>query len=300
MRTILVTGATGTIGRAVIKILSQYDDVTIRAATRHPGQLRGDAGTERLTPITFDWDAPHAASDITAGGGTMLVLPPAARHPLPATTRLLDSAIAAGVQHVVFLSTLGADFDPGFAFGRWALAGEQAVAAAGVPYTVLRPNSYMTNFLTMQRPGHDGALRLPWSDGACSFVDPRDVAATAVQVLLEPHGHNGATYELTGPEALDLHAIAAILRAAAGTSIHYVDTPLATVRAALSDAGMPPQMVTAFLELHSVMASGQRAPVTSHVRQVTGRPPRSFAGFAAEHAATWSGSISEPAVTARL
>jgi uncharacterized protein YbjT (DUF2867 family) len=286
MRTILITGATGTIGRAVIKILSQHDDVAIRAATRRPGQLRADAGANQLTPVAFDWDAPHAAGDIAAAG-TMLVLPPAAHHPLPATTRLLDSAVTAGVKHIVFLSTLGADFEPGFAFGRWALAGEQAVAAAGLPYTVLRPNSYMTNFLTMQRPGRDGALRLPWSDGACSFVDPRDVAAAAVHVLLEPHGHDGETYELTGPEALNIHAIAAVLRASTGTPVHYVDTPLATVRDALSDAGMPQQMVTAFLELHSVMASSQRAPVTSHVRQVTGRPPRSFAGFAAEHAAAW-------------
>jgi uncharacterized protein YbjT (DUF2867 family) len=284
MRTILVTGATGTIGRAVIKILSQHDDVAIRAATRHPGQLRADAGTGQLIPIAFDWDAPDGAGDIAAAAGTMLVLPPAAHHPLPATTRLLDSAVASGVQHIVFLSTLGADFVPGFAFGRWALAGEQAVAAAGLPYTVLRPNSYMTNFLTMSRPGRDGALRLPWSDGACSFVDPRDVAAAAAQVLLEPHGHDGETYELTGPEALNVHAVAAVLRATTGTDIHYVDTPLATFRDALSKSGMPQPMVTAFLELHSVMASSKRAPVTGHVRQVTGRPPRSFTGFAAEHA----------------
>jgi uncharacterized protein YbjT (DUF2867 family)/SAM-dependent methyltransferase len=283
MRTILITGATGTIGRAVIKILSQHD-VTIRAATRHPGQLRAGATTGQLTPVAFDWDAPDESGDIAAAAGTMLVLPPAARHPLPATTRLLDSAVTAGVRHIVFLSTLGADFEPGFAFGRWALAGEQAAAAAGLPYTVLRPNSYMTNFLTMMRPGHDGALRLPWGDGACSFVDPQDVAAAAAQVLLEPHGHDGQTYELTGPEALNLHAIAAVLRAATGTHIHYVDTPLATVRDALSNSGMPQPMVTAFLELHSVMASSKRAPVTGHVRQVTGRPPRSFAGFAAEHA----------------
>ena len=284
MRTILVTGATGTIGRAVIKILSQHDDVAIRAATRRPGQLRAGAGANQLTPVAFDWDAPDGAGGIAAAAGTMLVLPPAAHHPLPATTRLLDSAIAAGVQHIVFLSTLGADFEPGFAFGRWALAGEQAVAAAGLPCTVLRPNSYMTNFLTMMRPGPDGAIRLPWGDGACSFVDPRDVAATAAQVLLEPHGHDGQTYDLTGPEALNLHAIAAVLRAATGTHIHYVNTPLATVRDALSNSGMPQPMVTAFLELHSVMASSKRAPVTGHVRQVTGRPPRSFTGFAAEHA----------------
>jgi uncharacterized protein YbjT (DUF2867 family) len=266
MRTIIVTGATGTIGRAVIKILSQHDGVAIRAATRHPEKVRAGVGAEQLTPIAFDWHAPHAAGDVTAPGGTMLVLPPAAHHPLPATTRLLDSAITTGVQHIVFLSTLGADFEPGFAFGRWALAGEQAVAAAGLPYTVLRPNSYMTNFLTMSRPGHDGALRLPWSDGTCSFIDPRDVAAAAAHVLLEPHGHDGETYELTGPEALNLHEIAAVLRATAGTGIrgHAAGNgPRCTVqlRHAAADGhrvpGTPPR-------------DGQQQTGTSHQPPATG------------------------------
>jgi len=283
MTTVLVTGATGTIGRAVIQALSAHGDVTIRAATRQPELLRADAGTAQLTPVAFDWDAPRAAGDIVTAADTMLVLPPAAHHPLPATTRLLGNAAVAGVRHIVFLSTFGADFEPGFAFGRWALAGEQAVAAAGVPYTVLRPNSYMTNFLTMSRPGPDGALRLPWGRGACSFVDPRDVAAVAAQVLLEPHHHDGATYQLTGPQALDAQAVAAVLRATSGAPVHYVDTPAATVRDALSGSGMPQSMVTAFLELHSVMASSARAPVTGDVRCVTGQPPRSFADFAAEH-----------------
>ncbi len=219
----------------------------------------------------------------------MLVLPPAAHHPLPAAARLLEHAAAGGgVRHVVFLSTLGADLEPGFAFGRWALAGEQAVAAAGLPYTVLRPNSYMTNFLTMSRPGRDGALRLPWGRGACSFVDPRDVAAVAAHVLLDPHGHDGTTYQLTGPEALDADAVAAALTAATSTPVHYVDTPLAAVRDALTGSGMPPPMITAFLELHNVMGSNARAAVTDDVRHVTGQPPRSFADFATEQAAAWS------------
>ena len=102
-------------------------------------------------------------------------------------------------------------------------------------------------------------------------------------------------------EALDLHAIAAVLRTATGTNIHYVDTPLATVRDALSDSGMPQPMATAFVELHSVMATSKRAPVTSHVLQVTGRPPRSFASFAAEHAAAFDNQSSpHQRTTARM
>lgn len=94
-----------------------------------------------------------------------------------------EVAASADVRHVLFVSTLGADFDPGFTFGRWAPAGEQVVRAAGVPWTVIRPNSYQSNLLGMLRPGPDGALRMPWGAGRCSFVHRRDVAEVAAGIL---------------------------------------------------------------------------------------------------------------------
>jgi uncharacterized protein YbjT (DUF2867 family) len=284
----VVTGATGTIGRAVIEFLYREPDVTVRATTRRPQSRPVTVQSERVTPVAFDWDASEAIDDLLTGADTLLLLPPAAHHPLPTAARLAEGAVRAGVRHVVLVSTLGADFEPGFTFGRWALAGERAVAAAGAPFTVLRPNSFMTNFVSGLRPGDDGALRLPWGTGACSFVDPRDVAAAAATVLLDPEGHASATYELTGPEALDGNALAALLGDASGAPIHYVDTPVAIVRGALSKSGMPPSMVTAFLDLHAVMASGERAPTTADVEWLTGRPPRSFAEFATDYAATWT------------
>jgi uncharacterized protein YbjT (DUF2867 family) len=288
MRTIVVTGATGTVGRAVVELLDGKPDVTVRATTRHPDSLRAVLQSERITPVAFDWDAPKVIDDIVTGADTMLLLPPAAHHPLPTAALLAEGAVRAGVRHVVFLSTLGADFVPGFTFGRWALTGERAVAAAGVPYTVLRPNSFMTNFVSGLRPGEDGALRLPWGSGATSFVDPRDVASAAARILLDPDDHVGTTYELTGPEALGADALAAAMSQASGAPIHYVETPAAIVRAALSKLGMPAPMVTAFLDLHAVMASGARAPTTGDVERVTERPPRSFAEFATDHAAAWT------------
>lgn len=287
-RTIVAIGATGIIGQAVIELLHEDPDVSIRATTRQPHAFRTGGLSERVTPFGFDWDAPNSADDMVLGVDTMLVVPPSAHHPLPSTARLLDAAVHAGVRHVVFVSTLGADFEPSFTFGRWALTGEQAVAAAGVPFTVLRPNSFMTNFLSRLGPGGDGALRLPWGNGASSFVDPRDVAAVAARVLVDPRGHEGATYELTGPEALDGTALAANLSAAIGAPIRYVDTPVEIVRDALVDSGTPPAMVTAFLELHGVMASGARSRTTRDVQRTTGRPPRPFAEFAAQHATAWT------------
>jgi len=288
VRTIAVTGATGVIGRGVVDVLSSHEGVRITAATRHPGGQ--DGRSDRVRFVGFDWESPDGLDDVVGGSDALLVIPPSGRHPLPTTAGLLERAAGADVGHVVFLSTLGADFDPGFTFGRWDLAGEQAVVSAGVPWTVLRPNSYMSNFFGMLRPRADGALRLPWGAGRCSFVDPHDVAEVAAAVLLGPDGHAGATYELTGPEALDLDTVASVLREVSGAPIHYVDTPLAEVGARLQGAGLPPQAVTALLELHAVMASDARSRVTDHVRRITGHAPRSLPEFAAEHAHAWAAS----------
>jgi len=263
----------------VVSVLAAEPHVTVKAATRRPDDYRAPDHGERVIPVPFDWDGPAVADAVVAGVDTLLVLPPPGRHPLPAAARLLDAAAAAGVGHVVFVSTFGAGFEPGFAFGRWARAGEQATAASGLPYTVLRPNSLMANFLSTLRPGPDGALRLPWGSGATSFVDPADVAAVAARVLLEPRPHAGRTYGLTGPEALDVASIAATMRAITGEPVHYVDTPADVVRAYLAAAGMPEAMVTALMELHGVMSSRARAVVTGDVELVIGRPPRSFADF---------------------
>jgi uncharacterized protein YbjT (DUF2867 family) len=287
-RTVLVTGATGNIGAAVVKLLLAERGVTVRAATRQPDAP--ELATDGMVPVFFDWEAPGPVDGLVAGADSVLLVPPAAHHPLPAAARILERAAATGVGHVVFVSTLGADFDPGFTFGRWALAGEEAVAASGLPFTVLRPNSFMTNFWTTLRPAADGTLRLPWGQGASSFVDPADVAEVAARVLLDPAAHLGATYRLTGPEALTVPAIAATLGEASGEPIRYLDTPPEIVRARMSDAGVPAPMVTALMELHAVMASGARSTVTEDVRRVTSRRPGSFADLAARRAREFAGA----------
>ena len=198
--------------------------------------------------------------------------------------RWLTLRIAAGVRHLVFLSTLGADFEPGFTFGRWALAGEQAVARSSIPYTVLRPNSYMSNFYGMLRPADDGALRLPWGHGTSSFVDPRDVAECAARILLEPTDHVAATYSLTGPRSLDAPTVASTLGTANGRPVHYVDTPIEAVSQALTNAGVPAPVRKALVELHAVMANSARSQTTDDVENLTGHAPRSLAQFVADRA----------------
>ena len=175
----VVLGATGTIGRSVVELLAAKSGVTVRVTTRTPTSLPATLRLRSVTAFAFDWDTPTGLDRLLRDCDAVLLIPPSG-HPAEATaTQVAHAAASAGVRHMVFLSTLGADFDPGFTFGRWALAGEHAVAPASVPHTVLRPNSYMSNFYGMLRPADDGALRLPWGLGTNSFVDPRDVAECA-------------------------------------------------------------------------------------------------------------------------
>jgi uncharacterized protein YbjT (DUF2867 family) len=280
MTVIAVAGATGTIGRPLVELLAVDPAKVVRAATRTPSSTAFDRA---VTTVDFDWQRPDGADELLADAELLVVIPPAGQHPLATVEILLDRARAHGAQHVVLVSTLGADFTPGFAFGRWALESEHALRAAGLSWTVVRPNSYMSNFAGMLRPGPDGALRMPWADGATSFVDPADVAAAMAAVLGSPADHRGIVYELTGPAALTCANIAEILSAAGGEPIRYIAMPPGEVRARMIAGGAPPPFVDALMELHAVMAGRDRARVTDHLARLTGRPPRSLSQWAEAH-----------------
>jgi uncharacterized protein YbjT (DUF2867 family) len=282
MTTVAIAGATGPIGRRLVTLLVDDPTINLRLASRNPANT-GWSAAANLTVVEFDWQRPDAAAELLAGSDVLVVIPPSGHHPLATTEVLIARSRAAGVRHIVFLSTFGADLEPGFAFGRWALASERALASCGIPWTVVRPNSYMTNFTGMLRPGPDGALRAPWAEGATSFVDPDDVAAGLAAVLRDPARHAGVVYELTGPAPLTGHDVANVLSESSGTAIRYVDTPLAAVRAGMLSRGTPPPFVDALLEVHIVMSGHGRARVTDHVHRLTGRPARSLAQWAAGH-----------------
>ena len=128
-KTFVVLGATGTIGRSVVELLAAKSGVTVRVATRTPTSLPATLRLRSVTAFAFDWDTPTGLDRLLRDCDAVLLIPPSG-HPAGATaTQVARAAAGAGVRHMVFLSTLGADFDPGFTFGRWALAGEHAVAA---------------------------------------------------------------------------------------------------------------------------------------------------------------------------
>jgi uncharacterized protein YbjT (DUF2867 family) len=200
--------------------------------------------------------------------------------------RFVDQAKQAGVKHIVKLSAFGCDMEPGILLGRAHRAVEKYVEASGLAWTFLRPNNFMQNFIHFHAPDKQGNIYLPWGNGAVSFIAAEDIGAVAARAL-SSEGHAKKAYTLTGPEALTVAEAAETLSQATGRTIKYVDVPEEAARKAMLDMGMPKGAVDGLMELHAIDKAGYAATVTTTVRDVTGRPAKTFKEFARENAAKW-------------
>ncbi len=162
---------------------------------------------------------------------------------------------------------------------------EQRINQSGIAYTHLWPNAFMQNFrrfapLIRER----GEFYAPVGDARISLVEIEDVAAVTVAALADD-GHEGETYEITGPEAISYAECAAILTQELGREVRYVSVSDDDARAALAEAGIGPKAAHALVEIDGLFRTGFGAPVTDVVERVTGRAPRDFRTFARENVA---------------
>jgi uncharacterized protein YbjT (DUF2867 family) len=277
--TVLVTGATGTIGRDVTQQLAKKD-VAVRAGVRDPGKAKKQFGADvALAP--FDFENAQSFDGALKGVTKIFLLPPLMQNQVAVTNAFVDAAKRAGVRHIVKLSVIGVDTES-FTLGKWHAAGERHIRESGLSFTFLRPNSFMQNFIN-HFPPRDGVIYLPWGNGRASFVDTRDIAAVAVETLTTP-GHQGKIYTLTGPVTLGIAEVAKILSDAAGREFNYVDVPESAARDGMLQAGLPSWQVDAVMELHAINKQNLWSTVTSDIEKVTGKPPIDFARFARDHA----------------
>lgn len=285
MTTILVTGATGTVGTQTIEALSKVQGAQVRAGVRS-AQKAAALKKGNVTPVDFDYGNAASVKAALAGVDHVFLLTPFDPNQVQMGKALVDAAKAAGVKHVVKLSALGSNIEPGIQLGRWHREVEKHLEASGLGWTILRPNNFMQNFVNYYPPDKEGVIYLPWGQGKCSWIDARDLGAVAAKVLTSA-GHEGKGYDLTGPEALGIADVAAELSKVSGRTIKYVDVPEDAAKSAMLGMGMPAFAVDAMMELHAIDKAGYAAAVTPVVEQLLGRKPRSFAEFAREHASAW-------------
>lgn len=280
MSKILVTGATGTIGRQVALALAKAG-ADVRAGVRDPGKARdlADAGAELAR---LDWSDPASVAAAFAGVDRLFLLTPFVEDPTPMIEAALAAAKEAGVQHVVRLSAAGADSSSDFVLARKHGLHEEAVKGSGIAWTILRPNFFMDNLVNFgpaQTIKAEGRIYGAAGDGKASWVSSVDVGEAAAAILRQPEPHAGQTYVLTGSEAISNPEIASLLGERLGREVVYVDLTLEQQRDALQQQGTPQWMVEGFVGLENVKRSGWAAGVSPAVEQLTGRPPESLSAF---------------------
>ncbi len=275
---ILVTAATGTVGRHVVTELVDRG-ATALAGTRDPGDA-GDALPEPARAVALDFERPETWGPALEGvDGLFLVLPPGLDR--DRVTDFADAAARVGVEQVAYLSALGAEKNPLIPHYRI----ERHLASAPVDHTFLRGSFFSQNLHEVHARDvrERDEIFVPAGDGATSFVDARDVGAVGATVLTEA-GHRNAAYDLTGPEALTYDEVADVLSSALDRRITYADPPIPAFVRREYARGRPLGFALLMVGIYTTARLGLADRVTDDVDRVLGRPPRSMADYARDYA----------------
>lgn len=276
---ILVTGASGNVGREVLrqalavglKIRATFQSAEV--AAKAPAGLEG---------VIMDYSKPETIRPALHGIEKIFLVGPPTQDLPKLEAAFIHEVRATGQKHIVKLSALGGREST---FPRGHRDSEQNIEASGLPYTFLRSNGFMQNLVNYD----SGTIRSQnafygcQGNGAVSMVDIRDIAAVAV-IVLAATGHEGKSYALTGGEALTNVQVAEKISRVAGRKISYVDMTPAEFRKALLSAGTPEWSADALVDLQRLYREGKASLVTGDVERLTGRKPITFDQFARDYA----------------
>jgi uncharacterized protein YbjT (DUF2867 family) len=287
--TILVTGATGTVGSEVIKQLvpSATSNFNIKAAVHSQEESRKRVAEEmRVKPVQMDYNKPDTIEEAFKDVDRLFLLTPFQSNMVELSSNLVNAAKKTGVvKHIVKLSVMGADAEPGITGGRLHRQAENIIEESGISFTFLRPNFFMQNFINFfsQTIKEQGAFYVPAGDGKVSFVDVRDIAGVAVQALLNESKHGRKAYNITGPNAISYAETAEILSDEIGRKIKYVDISEDQAREGMKAIGMDKWFIDSMMELFSITRAGYVSDVSPAIEEVTGKKPITFSQFAKDY-----------------
>jgi uncharacterized protein YbjT (DUF2867 family) len=279
---ILITSAPGNNANAVIRELTTAG-VRVRALLRNPnsaGEIKGPL----VEVAVGDFLNPASLDAALRGVEKAFLIPPTDPRSVEMQVNFIRAAKRAGTRHVVKLSVNGADVNSPVRVARWHAEGEKELEASGIPFTHLRPNAFMQNFLGLAPTiVSQGEFYQPAADGKVSHIDVRDIAAVAAKALTED-GHQGKTYVITGPEALSYDDVARKLSTALGRPVKYVNITPEDFKKSLLGWGIPEYMADGLNEFFAAIRAGYLAVVTNTVEEVAKRKPISFDDFVRDFA----------------
>ncbi|WP_405498158.1 SDR family oxidoreductase [Nocardia sp. NBC_00511] len=281
---LLLTGATGNIGRELTRTLTA-SNTEFRVLIRDPA--RAAHLPDHVERHLGDLDDPNALSEAMTGASALFLLVPGTG--LDHTHHAIKAAQEAGVGRIVLISSLWTLGDPVPAMGRWHLERERLLTESGIPHTVIRPGGLMSNVLEWAPAIRAGEVLVdPTGPGRFFPVDPADIAAVAA-LALTSDGHDNATYLLTGQDSFTFAEQIATLSRELNRDIAFrTAASAAEAVAARFPNGAPPTLSAAILESFTAMRADTVGLHTNTVTELLGRPPRSFAQWCAAHRTTFA------------
>lgn len=282
---ILITGASGSVGGAVLKTVVA-SGAQVSAMYLSEADARGTSTVARTVIADFanKESLRRAFKDVES---LFLVC-----SPIPQLVEFESNAIEvakeSGVKHLVLNSSQGAGTWMK-SFPKWHTEAEHVLEQSGVPYSIVRPNSFMQNITAFfaQTIQTQDAFYSSMGKSRASFIDVQDIADVVAARLTSGKPENRA-YELNGPEALSYYDVADRISRICGRTVRYVDIPMSEQKKAMLSAGMPEWQAQALLELQEYYVQGNGGELNDDVQRITGRPPRNLDQFLAAHASAFS------------
>ncbi len=278
---ILVTGATGHIGKELIPLLLETGQ-SIRVLVRDERKAAHlDPCIERAIG---DLNDPESLASAMRGVNKVFLV----TFETQQDVNVIDAAKRAGIQHIVKLSTLEAT-EHKIKVGKWHYEREELIRASGLDWTFLRPGMFMSNSIDWWSESikRQGSVFFPGGKkGKVAPVDSRDVAKVAALALTQP-GHSGQAYELTGSELFTIGEMVQVISSALGKPIQYTDIPPIAAKLFMLKSGMDKALVNVLMEMLASLRRNEGAVVTDTVQRVIGHPPRTFEVWCRENIKTF-------------
>lgn len=277
MATYFVTGATGTVGSAVVQALLDQGE-HVKAASRHPEKSREQFDERgignRIEAVHFDYENPETFSEVAGADAVFLLGPPLYPDLFRLVSPFADYLIKNGPQRVVYLSAYGMEDLKELPFHAQM---EEKLQKTDLDWRVARPGFFMQNFGNYERENIEQrkVIFVPAGDGKTAFISANDIGAV-LAVLLRKDIYRHQTIELTGPQLYTYFEVADLLSRVTGETITYANPDEDTYRRVLADAGAPPMVADYMIPVYGMIKHRKVEGVTDNVEKLTGKKPETL------------------------
>jgi uncharacterized protein YbjT (DUF2867 family) len=278
---ILITGATGNIGKELIKLLKNRG-ANFVAMTSKEEKIEG------VETINADFSNTESLKKAMTGVSTLFLLLPSHPNAIQFGENTINIAKECGVKHIVRSSGCFANPNSDLFIEKLLGTTDKYLKESGINYTITAPNSFMQNFSTMMANDYkNGAIYQSAGEGKINWVDLRDIALVNAEVLLNPEKFKNQTIEITGQVSLNYADAIQILNEITGKQANYVPIPNEMAIRTMTDMQFPTFIIDLLISLNDSIRTGHFEKQSNSVEEITGKKPITFHQFVTDYKSTW-------------